>query len=415
LDMHADGKTFHRFDKFNSKYSPMGESNLREIFLKYDNYLQGKYLAELTRQVFDDLEASKYQLAEYRLSIYGRKQEEWDLLAAWVVDNALFTSTCRWMIQIPRLFKVYRACNSLDNFGTMLANIFAPLFEVTVNPASHPKLHVFLQQVVGFDCVDDESVVEQALKHYPKPADWNTAVNPPYSMFSYYLYSNLFVLNKLRENKRFNTFAYRPHSGEAGDVEHLAASFLLARGINHGLVLKQNPPMQYLYYLAQIGISMSPLSNNLLFLEYDKNPFRKLFTRGLNVTLSTDDPLMIHVTREPLVEEYSVASQVWKFTPIDLCEIARNSVLQSGFEHPFKAHFLGNNYFLRTVAGNDIDQTNVPNIRIAFRLDLLKDEFQFLFLLLKQYQAEHVLPAPLPQVLIQAVEQGNHLLLMDQL
>jgi len=35
---------------------------------------------------------------------------------------------------------------------------------------------------------------------------------------------------------------------------------------------------------------MSPLSNNLLFLEYDKNPFPRFFQRGLNVTLSTDDP-----------------------------------------------------------------------------------------------------------------------------
>jgi AMP deaminase len=28
------------------------------------------------------------------------------------------------------------------------------------------------------------------------------------------------------------------------------------------------------------------------------------------VSLSTDDPLQIHLTKEPLVEEYSVAAQV---------------------------------------------------------------------------------------------------------
>jgi AMP deaminase len=39
------------------------------------------------------------------------------------------------------------------------------------------------------------------------------------------------------------------------------------------------------------------------------------------------------VTKEPLVEEYSVAAQVWKLTAVDVCEIARNSVIQSGFEH----------------------------------------------------------------------------------
>ena len=55
---------------------------------------------------------------------------------------------------------------------------------------------------------------------------------------------------------------------------------------------------------------MSPLSNNSLFLDYHRNPFPTFFARGMNVSLSTDDPLMIHLTKEPLVEEYSVAAQV---------------------------------------------------------------------------------------------------------
>jgi len=49
LDMHAHQDTFHRFDKFNLKYNPIGESRLREIFLKTDNFIQGRYLAELTK------------------------------------------------------------------------------------------------------------------------------------------------------------------------------------------------------------------------------------------------------------------------------------------------------------------------------------------------------------------------------
>lgn len=39
-----------------------------------DNLIRGRFLAELTREVFTDLEASKYQHAEMRISIYGRKQ-----------------------------------------------------------------------------------------------------------------------------------------------------------------------------------------------------------------------------------------------------------------------------------------------------------------------------------------------------
>lgn len=61
---------------------------------------------------------------------------------------------------------------------------------------------------------------------------------------------------------------------------------------------------------VQIGLCMSPLSNNSLFLDYHKNPFPQYFARGLSVSLSTDDPLQIHLTKEPLVEEYSVAANV---------------------------------------------------------------------------------------------------------
>jgi AMP deaminase len=62
--------------------------------------------------------------------------------------------------------------------------------------------------------------------------------------------------------------------------------------------------------LLQIGLAMSPLSNNSLFLDYHRNPLPIFFLRGLNVSLSTDDPLQIHLTKEPLVEEYSIAASV---------------------------------------------------------------------------------------------------------
>ena len=59
----------------------------------------------------------------------------------------------------------------------------------------------------------------------------------------------------------------------------------------------QVPALQYLYYLAQIGIAMSPLSNNSLFLNYQRNPLPDFLGRGLMISLSTDDPLMFHFTK----------------------------------------------------------------------------------------------------------------------
>ena len=127
----ADGGTFQRFDKFNLKYNPCGDSLLRTVFLKViptpshrspfphtvspvgltpgvrnawktDNHLGGRYLAELTKELLDDLEETKYQLAEYRLSIYGRKPTEWSRLAKWVIGHGLVSEYNRWMCAPPK-------------------------------------------------------------------------------------------------------------------------------------------------------------------------------------------------------------------------------------------------------------------------------------------------------------------------
>jgi AMP deaminase len=84
--MHAHQDSFHRFDKFNLKYNPIGESRLREIFLKIDNKIDGRYFAEITRgtlydallasishfaEVMNDVEQSKYQVRVPQLQTSG--------------------------------------------------------------------------------------------------------------------------------------------------------------------------------------------------------------------------------------------------------------------------------------------------------------------------------------------------------
>ncbi|EPS31897.1 hypothetical protein PDE_06855 [Penicillium oxalicum 114-2] len=379
LDMHAHTDSFHRFDKFNLKYNPVGESRLREIFLKTDNYIKGRYLAEITKEVISDLESSKYQMVEWRISIYGRSIDEWDKLAAWVVDNKLFSPNVRWLIQVPRLYDVYKSSGMMENFEQVITNVFQPLFEVTRDPSSHPKLHIFLQRVVGFDSVDDESKPERRFyRKYPIPRDWNTKQNPPYSYWIYFMFANMASLNTWRQRRGFNTFVLRPHCGEAGDPDHLAVGFLGCHSISHGILLRKVPLLQYLYYLDQIGIAMSPLSNNALFLTYDKNPCASFFKRGLNVSLSTDDPLQFAFTKEPLIEEYSVAAQIYKFSAVDMCELAKHSVDQSGFELSLKKRWLGSNCGLRGVAGNNMAKSNVPDIREAFRQETLQAELSLI-------------------------------------
>lgn len=195
----------------------------------------------------------------------------------------------------------------------MIENIFEPIFKVTLDPESDPKLSKFLLSVVGIDSVDDESAYEKTpseddIRILPK--DYTSEENPNYCYYLYYFWANIRTLNELRSLRRLNTYQFRPHCGEAGSIEHLMAAYLVADSINHGIVLVQNPVIYYLYYLRQVGLSVSPLSNHKLFLKYKDSPFREYLEVGLNVTLSTDDPLIFHLTDQSLLEEYSLATQV---------------------------------------------------------------------------------------------------------
>uniref|UniRef100_A0A8C5FQI0 AMP deaminase n=1 Tax=Gadus morhua TaxID=8049 RepID=A0A8C5FQI0_GADMO len=394
LDVHAGRQTFHRFDKFNSKYNPVGASELREIYLKTDNYINGEYFARLIKEVAHGLEESKYQHAEPRLSIYGRSPDEWRTLASWFVQQRLHSPNLQWMIQVPRIYDIFRAKKIIPNFAKMLENIFLPLFEATVNPQKNKEVHLFLKYLTGFDSVDDESKHSDHMFSFssPKPESWTSEENPPYSYYLFHMYANIMVLNNLRKERGLNTFQFRPHCGEAGSITHLVSAFLTADNISHGLNLKKSPVLQYLYYLCQVPIAMSPLSNNGLFLEYSKNPLREFLHKGLCVSLSTDDPLLFHYTKEALMEEYAIAAQLWKLSTCDVCEIARNSVLQSGLSHKEKQHFLGPNYLQDGHQGNDIRRTNVAQIRLAYRYETLCNELSFLVDAMKMDAATTPIP-----------------------
>jgi hypothetical protein len=66
--------------------------------------------------------------------------------------------------------------------------------------------------------------------------------------------------------------------------------------------------------------------------------------------------------------------QIYKLTPADMCELARNSVLQSGWEMQVKRHWIGQKWYMPGAAGNDIHKTNVPNIRLSYRHATLLEE-----------------------------------------
>ena len=55
LRVQADETTFKRFDNFNGKYNIMGDKNLRSVFLKSENHFGGRFFAELSKEVLDQV------------------------------------------------------------------------------------------------------------------------------------------------------------------------------------------------------------------------------------------------------------------------------------------------------------------------------------------------------------------------
>ena len=212
----------------------------REVFMKTDNYVNGKYFAALIKEVFDDLEDSKYQNIEPRISIYGLFQKasiiavnhsqhqvdpsmngtslpvglcqiRWHFFLPNYSFPAMrphkntfdaiqvYSDNALWLIQVPRLYDIYKLNNQITSFEDIIKNLFQPLFEATINPASHPDLHSFLQvenetskielilalqYVIGFDSVDDESKPENAMfdidvavSFSPQPNSFNQDVS----------------------------------------------------------------------------------------------------------------------------------------------------------------------------------------------------------------------------------------------
>jgi len=168
----------------------------------------------------------------------------------------------------------------------MLRNFWEPLFAAAKEGGgSDSDMAYLLPHLRMLDSVDDESKEDFLdLAGLPSPDEWTSDKNPSYSYYHYYMHVNLAKLNKLTGRK----VALRPHAGEAGGADHLAAAYLFCDGISHGINLEKEPVLQYLYYLSQVPIAVSPISNSVLFLKYRDNPFPQFFKRGLCVTLTTD-------------------------------------------------------------------------------------------------------------------------------
>ena len=136
-----------------------------------------------------------------------------------------------------------------------------------------------------------------------------------------------------------------PHAGEHCGPESVlgALDSLGARRLAHGVRAVEDSALVARLAAERVCCDTCPTSNVMLRVvpSITAHPLPSLVAAGVPCTVSADDPLLFHLSTEPLLEEYTLARNTWSLSMVDLCEIARNSVLQSDFAPATKRNWLG--------------------------------------------------------------------------
>lgn len=415
---------------------------IAKTFLEFDNYINGEYLAELLKTfLIKPQEESKYQLCQLSVDFqfylhYDNSDVDnwWMVFANWLNHYNIFSNNIRWNIRISRIYPELYHTGKVKNFQEYLNLIFKPLFnaENYLHKSLGPILLKFLSQVSSIDlCIQDTD--NYIWKNFRAvsclPKDWTSGGdNPTISQYMYYVYVNLTKLNHIRQALHQNTFTLRSScsptsmnrtsqfSNTLNFTEHtetILNNFLLACGgfLNAENLWNAPPSLVYPFYLSQIPMVVAPLNSIVdsnptmlqeqaptgLVLEpskpYKKNPFMKFFEMGFKISLSSESILYNNsYTKEPIIEEYSVAASIYRLHSADLCELLRNSVITSGFSSTLKNKWLGvslasHDYFVENTGfvdkwydckPNTSLEHNVPIIRRQYRSSTLAGEWRLI-------------------------------------
>ncbi|CCH60077.1 hypothetical protein TBLA_0C02680 [Henningerozyma blattae CBS 6284] len=299
LTLHLFSNTNFNISHLSKRFKPLHIRYLllTHIFLEFDNFMEGEYLAELfIKNVIHILEKNKYHLAQISVDFQFYENKEminelddkkfinhennwWTKFSHWVLRWNLVSYNIRWNVQLSRNYTKLFKKKLVNNFRDYLNLIFKPLFsEKNINDT---KLQFFLSTVCSIDLLvehSDDYIWKDFTSSDVKPKDWvANGDNPPIAYYMYYVYENLARLNLQRYSRFQNNIELRSGSSSLNNrtsqfgedlyfsdhVEALACNILLCNGgmLKAHPVWNAPPSIQYLYYLLQIPLVASPLSS----------------------------------------------------------------------------------------------------------------------------------------------------------
>ena len=132
-----------------------------------------------------------------------------------------------------------------------------------------------------------------------------------------------------------------PHGGELAGPVSVAACLddLHADRIGHGVRAAEDPAVVKRLAAEGVACEVCPSSNVALGVAAAPSqvPLRPLFEAGVPVALGADDPLLFG---RRLVKQYEIARDVHEFTPHELADLARMSVLGSATPESVRTRLL---------------------------------------------------------------------------
>lgn len=120
------------------------------------------------------------------------------------------------------------------------------------------------------------------------------------------------------------------HAGESSSAEGVRDAILLlgAGRIDHGVRAIEDPRVVALLVERNIPLGICPTSNIRLgvYESYEQHPVNRLIEAGVNVTINTDDPVLLKTT---LIDEYFICQKTFNWSQERVFDLALNSIKAS--------------------------------------------------------------------------------------
>ncbi len=143
------------------------------------------------------------------------------------------------------------------------------------------------------------------------------------------------------EQARKLDFRTSAHAGEAAGPESIRSAIEVLRvdRIGHGTRAFEDPGLVELLAERQIPLEVCPTSNicSGVVSEYLQHPVKDYYSRGLAVTINSDDPVMFDIT---LAEEYRKLNRILNFSRNDMRRLILQAIDSSWLGDDRKKQYL---------------------------------------------------------------------------